>query len=65
MPNEWSASVVGRVGPQAETTEREARAELDAATSKRAELECQAAAAQSEVDTARPGVCESPAYVNA
>ncbi|CAJ1338274.1 unnamed protein product [Effrenium voratum] len=38
---------------KAETTEREARAELDAATSKRAELECQAAAAQSEVDTAR------------
>eukprot|EP00438_Fugacium_kawagutii_P015782 Skav218877 [mRNA] locus=scaffold2503:67311:81795:+ [translate_table: standard] len=40
---------------KAETAERSTRAELDAATSKRAELECQASAAQSEADSARPG----------
>lgn len=38
---------------QAESAERLTRAELDTATSKRAELECQASAAQSEADSAR------------
>ena len=40
-------------GAQAETTERLTRAELDGATSRRAELECQTSAAQSEADSAR------------
>ena len=38
---------------QAETTERITRAELDGATSRRAELQCQTSAAQSEADSAR------------
>ena len=51
----WLISPIEMVtsSPQAETAERLTRAELDVATSRRAELECQASAAQSEADSAR------------